>query len=83
MTDTTCPCRLREPAPLLYSACCAPHLEAGKPAPTAQALMRARYSAFATGNIDFLFESLAPEARHDFDRKAVIHWATQSQWLGT
>ena len=79
MTDTTCPCRLRDAAPLPYSACCAPVLEAGKPAPTAQALMRARYSAFALGKIDFLYESLAPEARHDFDRKAVTHWASQSQ----
>ena len=82
MTDTTCPCRLHDAAPLPYSACCAPVLEAGKPAPTAQALMRARYSAFALGKIDFLYESLAPEARHDFDRKAVTHWASQSQWLG-
>ena len=63
MTDTTCPCRLRDAAPLPYSACCAPVLEAGKPAPTAQALMRARYRAFALGKIDFLYESLAPEAR--------------------
>ena len=58
MTDTTCPCRLRDAAPLPYSACCAPVLEAGKPAATAQALMRARYSAFALGKIDFLYESL-------------------------
>ena len=44
--------------------------------------MRARYSAYALGKIDFLFESLAPEARYDFDRKAVTHWSTQAQWLG-
>jgi len=44
--------------------------------------MRARYSAYALGKIDFLLDSLAPEVRHDFDRKAVTHWSTQSQWLG-
>ena len=81
MTEFTCPCRLRA-APLTYSQCCAPQLEAGKPAPTAEALMRARYSAYALGKIDFLVDSLAPESRHDFDRKAVAHWSTQSQWLG-
>ena len=79
MNPTTCPCRLREKEPLAYSACCAPYLEAGRPAPTAEALMRARYSAYALGKIDFLLDSLAPEARYDFDRKAVTHWSTQSQ----
>jgi SEC-C motif-containing protein len=82
MNDKTCPCRGRAPEPLPYSACCAPHLEAGEEARTAEALMRARYSAYALGNIDFLFESLAPESRFDFDRKAVQHWSSQSQWLG-
>jgi SEC-C motif-containing protein len=82
MTETACPCRLREQEPLPYSACCGPYLEEGKPAPTAEALMRARYSAFAQHKIDFLCESLAPETRFDFDRKAIQHWSTQSRWLG-
>ena len=82
MSEANCPCRMREAAQKPYSSCCAPYIEAGAPAPTAEALMRARYSAYARGEIDFLFESLAPEARYDFDRKAVTHWATQSQWLG-
>ena len=56
MSETTCPCRLRAEDQKPYSACCAPYLEAGKPAPTAEALMRARYSAFALGKIDFLLE---------------------------
>jgi len=81
MTEFTCPCRLRA-APRTYSQCCAPQLEAGAPAQTAEALMRARYSAYALGKIDFLVDSLAPESRHDFDRKSVAHWSTQSQWLG-
>jgi SEC-C motif domain protein len=82
MSDTTCPCRLRSAEPKSYSECCAPHIEGGEPAPTAEALMRARYSAFALGKIDFLLDSLAPESRYDFDRKAVTHWSSQSQWLG-
>jgi SEC-C motif-containing protein len=81
MTDTVCPCRAGGAEPLLYSQCCQPYLE-GRPAPTAEALMRSRYSAYALGNIDYLHDSLAPEARYDFDRKAVTHWSRQSQWLG-
>jgi len=81
MTEITCPCRLRS-SPLPYSQCCASQLEADRPAPTAEALMRARYSAYALGKIDFLLTSLAPESRYDFDRKAVTHWSTQAEWLG-
>jgi SEC-C motif domain protein len=82
MSDMTCPCRLRSAEQKPYSQCCAPIIEAGAPAPTAEALMRARYTAFALNKIDFLLESLAPESRYDFDRKAVTHWSSQSQWLG-
>ena len=29
-----------------------------------------------------LSNSLAPESRYDFDRKAITHWSRSSQWLG-
>ena len=82
MSTTICPCRKMAAEPLDYSACCQPVLEQGVPAKSAEALMRARYSAFALGNIDFLHDSLAPEARHDWDRKAITHWARSAEWLG-
>ena len=81
MTDSTCPCRLTAPPHLSLSDCCGPYL-AGAPAPTPEALMRSRYTAYAVGNIDYLYDSLAPEARHDFDRKSVTHWAKTSRWTG-
>src|ERR687890_578918 len=81
MNDSTCPCRVTAEKPLSLSACCGPYL-AGAPAPTPETLMRARYTAYATGDIDFLLNSLAPESRHDFDRKSVAHWSKTSQWLG-
>lgn len=39
-----------------YGECCGP-LHEGAPAPTAERLMRSRYSAFATGNDDYLRRS--------------------------
>ena len=81
MIIDSCPCRRLDAAPLAYAACCGP-LHAGAPAPTAEALMRSRYSAFARGDIDYLFDSLAPEARKDFDRKSTTHWAASSEWHG-
>lgn len=44
--------------------------------------MRSRYTAYALGRIDYLHDTLAPERRFDFDRKAVTHWSKQSKWLG-
>jgi SEC-C motif-containing protein len=46
----TCPCRERETAPVRYMDCCGrwhKGLNHGEHAPTAEALMRSRYSAYA------------------------------------
>ena len=48
----TCPCGL----PSSYDSCCG-RLHSGTPAATAQALMRARYSAFAVGDPSYLLRS--------------------------
>lgn len=49
--EITCPCRARDTPPLLrYADCCGPWhagLQHGEHAPTAEALMRSRYSAYA------------------------------------
>ena len=49
MDALACPCGSGDD----YAACCG-RLHAGAPAPTAEALMRARYSAFAVGNLGYL-----------------------------
>ena len=48
--DIPCPCRAREDAPLRYADCCGrwhAGLTHGEHAPTPEALMRSRYSAYA------------------------------------
>jgi SEC-C motif-containing protein len=55
---TPCPCGLG-PA---YGQCCG-HYHAGGAAPDAEALMRSRYSAYATGNADYLLASWHPTTR--------------------
>ena len=65
-----------------FDACCRPVLEGTRPAETAEALMRARYSAFVTKQAEFLHESLHPEHRNDHDVSATRRWAERSQWLG-
>jgi SEC-C motif-containing protein len=43
-----------------YEECCAPYHKGGNP-PTAQALMRSRYSAYALGNTDYIISTTHPE----------------------
>jgi len=44
--------------------------------------MRARYTAFAKEEIDFLTESLHPKARADHNPAEVREWARTATWLG-
>lgn len=77
MTDTPCPCGSGTP----YDHCCAPLLT-GTPAPTAEALMRSRYTAFTRADIDYLLSTMAPEIRADLDPVETRQVATDSEWLG-
>ncbi|GAA0617887.1 YchJ family protein [Halomonas beimenensis] len=57
-TPDACPCGSGLP----LAACCGLY-HRGAPAPTPEALMRSRYSAFALGLTDYLLESWAAETR--------------------
>jgi SEC-C motif domain protein len=54
----TCPCG----SGAAYDACCGP-LHDGEPVETAVALMRARYSAYAVGRLDYVFRTWHPRTR--------------------
>lgn len=73
-----CPCGSEKP----FAACCRPVIAGTAPAETAEALMRARYSSYVTGDMGFLERTLAPEGRADFDRAASEKWAKESVWKG-
>ncbi|MDI1362275.1 YchJ family metal-binding protein [Methylotenera sp.] len=53
-----CPCESGKP----YKACCEP-FHKGSPAPTAEALMRSRYTAFVLQLEDYLLSTWHPETR--------------------
>lgn len=75
---SNCPCGSERE----YSACCEPILTGAAKAKTAEALMRARYTAYQKDAIGFLGDSLHPGSRHDWDEAATRKWAEQSVWLG-
>jgi SEC-C motif-containing protein len=73
-----CPCGIEKS----YEECCGPIIKGTKKAPTAEALMRSRYSAFAKGELDHVEKTHLPATRKDLDMEGVRSWATQSEWLG-
>ena len=76
--DELCPCASGK----TYGECCGPILGGERKADTAVELMRARYSAYAVGNVEFLYASSGPEARSEFDEKTTRDWSTSAKWHG-
>ena len=72
----TCPCG----SELDFEACCLPLLKGERQAVTAEQLMRSRYSAYVRGEVGYLFTSLHPDHRADFDEKATRAWAENADW---
>ncbi len=71
-----CPCGSN----LAYDECCLPLIKGERPAANAEQVMRARYSAYVKKEIGYLFSSLHPEYRSDFDEKSTRKWAEGSEW---
>ena len=65
-----------------YDVCCGPYHH-GVAAPTAEALMRSRYSAYVLGDVAYLMNTVAPERRYEHDIAAIAAWSASAQWQGT
>ncbi len=72
-----CPCC----SGLDFQACCGPIL-AGAPATTAEALMRSRYSAFSTRQLDYIEQTQSPEISAKFGRADIARMADECEWTG-
>jgi SEC-C motif-containing protein len=75
----TCPCGSGRS----FDECCGPYVKGTSQAPNAEALMRARYSAYATGAVDFIVSSCLREDNDGgIDVEATRKWSEGSKWLG-
>lgn len=72
-----CPCNPSNE----FSQCCGPLIKGEKSARTPEELMRSRYSAFATQNLDYVQETTDPQTILNFDMKANEEWARSSKFL--
>jgi SEC-C motif-containing protein len=57
-------------------------LIAGKNAPTAEALMRSRYTAYVEHAIDYIVETCAGDEKERIDVEETSSWSRRSKWLG-
>jgi SEC-C motif-containing protein len=81
MTDTgkDCPCGSGRS----YAECCEPYITGKEKAPTAEALMRSRYSAYVEHEIDYIINTChRGGGKADIDYKSTSDWSGQSKWLG-
>jgi len=65
----------------LFSDCCEPFILKKQFAPTAEALMRSRYSAYATHQAEYLVETTAIATRKFHKKTDILNWAKSNQWL--
>lgn len=76
--EDLCPCKSGK----TFGECCGPVLSGESKAETAEALMRARYSSYVTGDIGFLRSSATSEVQQDFDEEASRVWSNAATWHG-
>jgi len=72
-TPLLCPCGSGQ----TQAECCQPFLSGARQAPTAETLMRSRYTAYVCGNADYLLQTWHPQTRPatlDLGGSPAPHW---------
>ena len=73
-----CPCKSGK----TFGECCGPIIAGTVKAETAEALMRARYSSYVTGDVEFLRTSATAAGQAEFDEKSSRTWSRVAEWHG-
>ncbi len=76
--ESACPCGSQN----ALGTCCLAYIERKSLAPTAEALMRSRYSAHALMAIDYLWDTWSPQERIRSSKEDIAAWASSCEWLG-
>lgn len=77
MITTNCYCGSQN----TLQECCEPYIKGLKEAPTAQALMRSRYAAYATHHADYLVATTHISTRKHHRKSDILDWAKNNQWI--
>ena len=76
--EESCPCKSGKS----FGDCCGPIIAGAVKAPTAEALMRARYSSYVTGDVMFLKTSAVQAVQDEFDEASSRAWSKAAKWHG-
>jgi SEC-C motif-containing protein len=74
----TCPCGSGRP----FAECCEPYIIGAQKPPTAEALMRSRYSAFAENTINYIVETCTRERNEAAGVKGPRFRSEKTEWHG-
>ena len=64
-----------------FQDCCEPYIKGIDNAPTAEKLMRSRYSAFASGAADYLANTTHISKSRYLNKKEILAWSKANKWL--
>src|ERR1041385_652668 len=73
-----CPCG----SGATFGDCCELIISGARESETAEELMRARYSAFVAGAIDFIVASTHSRTKKEIDLEYIRDWSLKSTWHG-
>lgn len=76
--EEDCPCGSGE----TFETCCDIFIRGEAAAPTAEKLMRSRYSAFVVEEPEYIYGTHDPDTKHEVDLDEITAWSTQSDWEG-
>lgn len=65
---------------IAFESCCHRYISGAQKAPTALALMKSRYSAYATHQADYLLATTHRSERKYYSRADILQWATANKW---
>jgi SEC-C motif domain protein len=74
----SCPCG----SGARFEDCCEPVIQGKRESQTAAELMRARYSAFATGAMEFIVDTTHSATRGEVNVPDITEWSNTSTWQG-
>ena len=63
-----------------FEDCCDPYISGIQKAPSALALMKSRYSAYATHQADYLLSTTYFSERKYYSKEEIMNWATSNKW---
>ena len=77
MNPTNCYCGSHKS----FHDCCELYIKGIQKAPTAEALMRSRYSAYVIHAVGYLVATTHVSQRKFHSEKDILHWAKNNNWI--